>query len=418
MLSESSEIMNRKFVSILLGIFISCTSVCYAQETEFEKYHRSSLYSILLKHPEKEFCNEMIEAFKAIPIPEKYNNHDLKIKVMPAPVLKSLTKAEIEGAYREAIEKILSRNKIGGRLIEKWFDRDKSTGAFDMNLVAERGFYDASILDVKEARASSRGVSLIADAGEELISHTYVIVNDIRYADKETTKSAVAGGLMAASLIGSFFGVDLTSVVDATSGIAANIAGFKVLVTSYLFRLDWNDEIANDFYSNMWMDANSIEPFRKTVFDSSMQKFKLKYIGCATVFSGKTSLGGVKDEKDMFLKVCTRAVDKSISDLQKSFDEFKVYTPLISISPLYAYIGMKEGIDEDSKYEVLEKTVNESGRTEYKRVGIIKPKSGKIWDNRFMAIDDKSENSDLQYTTFEKVSGGEFFPGMLIREIR
>ena len=151
--------MNRKFVSILLGIFISCTSVCYAQETEFEKYHRSSLYSILLKHPEKEFCNEMIEAFKAIPIPEKYNNHDLKIKVMPAPVWKSLTKAESEGAYREAIEKILSRNKIGGRLIEKWFDRDKSTGAFDMNLVAERGFYDASILDVKEARASSRGVS-------------------------------------------------------------------------------------------------------------------------------------------------------------------------------------------------------------------------------------------------------------------
>ena len=55
-----------------------------------------------------------------------------------------------------------------------------------------------------------------------------------------------------------------------------------------------------------------------------MQDFTLTYIGCATVFSGKTALGGVKDEKDMFLKVCTRAIDKSISDLQKSFDEFKV----------------------------------------------------------------------------------------------
>ena len=376
------------------------------------------MYSILLKHPEKEFCNEMIEAFKAIPIPDKYNNHDLKIKVMPAPVLKSLTKSEIEGAYREAIEKILLRNKIGGRLIEKWFDRDKSTGAFDMDLIAERGFYDASILDVREARASSRGVSLLADAGEELLSHTYVIVNDIRYADKETTKSAVTGGLMAASFIATLSGVDISSAVDAASGIAADIVGFKVLVTSYLFRLDWNDEVANDFYSNMWMDSNNIEPARKTLFDSSMNKFKLKYIGCATVFSGKTSLGGVKDEKDMFLKVCTRAVDKSISDLQKSFDEFKVYTPLISTSPLYAYIGTKEGVDEDSKYEVLEKTVNDSGRTEYKRVGIIKPKPGEIWDNRFMAIDDNAENADLKYTTFVKVSGGDFFPGMLIREIR
>lgn len=408
---------NRRLISLLYVLLVGCILLIHAQEIEYNKYHRSSLYSILLKHPEKEFCNEMIEAFKAIPIPEKYNNHDLKIKVMPAPVLKTLTKEEIEGAYREAIEKILSRNKIGGRLIEKWFDRDKSTGAFDMNLVAERGFYDASILDVKEAKASSRGISLLADAGEELISHTYVIVNDIRYADRETTKSAIAGGLMAASLIGTFFGVDLTSVVDASSGITANIAGFTVLVTSYLFRLDWNDEVANDFYSNMWMDSKSIEPARKTVFDSSMQKFKLKYIGCATVYSGKTSLGGVKNEKDMFLKVCTRAVDKSISDLQKSFDEFKVYTPLVSASPLYAYIGTKEGVDEESKYEVLEKAINESGRTEYKRVGIIKPKSGKIWDNRFMATDDKTENSELEYTTFEKISGGDFYPGMLIREI-
>lgn len=149
-----------------------------------------------------------------------------------------------------------------------------------------------------------------------------------------------------------------------------------------------------------------------------MGNFKLSYVGCTTVYSGETSLAGVECESDMFLKVCTRSIDKSISELQKSFDEFKVYTPLISTSPLYAYIGMKEGVDEDSKYEVLEKTVNDCGRTEYKRVGIIKPKSGKIWDNRFMAIDDKTENSDLQYTTFEKVSGGDFSSGMLIREIR
>lgn len=65
------------------------------------------------------------------------------------------------------------------------------------------------------------------------------------------------------------------------------------------------------------MDSNSLETYKKQDFDVAMSGFKLKYIGCATVFSGKTSLGGVKSEKDMFLKVCTRAVDKSISELQK-----------------------------------------------------------------------------------------------------
>ena len=406
---------HKKF--ILVFLLCGCSLWTSAQE-ELNKYHRSSLYSILLKHPEKQFCNEMIEAFRAIPIPDKYNNHDLKVKVMPAPVLKELTKAEVEGAFKDAVSNILNRNKIGGRLVEKWFNRNKTSGAFDMNLVAERGYYDASILDVKEALASARGTTLLADAGEELINHTYVIVNDIRYADKETTKGAIAGGLLAAQLVGSFFGVDLSNVTSAVGRVTDNIAGFKVLVTSYLFRLDWNAETANNFYTNMWMDNSSIDELRKQKFVDSMGDFNLKYIGCATVYSGKTALGGVEKEKDMFLKVCTRAIDKSISDLQKSFDEFKVFTPLINTEPLSAYIGLKEGVDEDSRYEVLEKTIDDKGRTKYEKVGEIKPVKGKIWDNRFMAAFDKGEGSELEFTTFKKVSGKEFFPGMLIREIK
>ncbi len=410
--------------TILLTTLLLCSSLLTAsaqvQDNDIEKYHRSSLYSILLKHPEKEYCNEMIEAFKSIPIPDKYNNHDLKIKVMPSPIMKAMTKEEVEGAFKDAILSMLERNKVGGRLVEKWFDRDKTTGAFDMNLVAERGFYDATVLDVNVARASARGMALLADAGEELIGKTYVIVNDIRYADKETMKTAVLGGLLAAQLVSSFFGigVDITSVASAAAGVTNKIAGFKVMVTSYLFRLDWNDDIANNFYSNFWMDASNPDAGRKQAWAAQMGKYNLKYIGSATVFSGKTALGGVNSEKDMFLKVCTRAIDKSISELQKSFDEFKVNTPLVTVEPLTAYIGLKEGVDEDSRYEVLEKVIDENGRTTYNKVGEVKPEKGKIWDNRFMASEDKEDGSELKYTTFKKVSGKNFFPGMLLREIK
>lgn len=412
-----------KYRLILLFVFI-CAKQHHisAQESDYDKYHRSSLYSILLKHPEKEFCNEMIEAFKSIPIPDKYNNHDLKIKVMPAPVLAKMTKEEVEGAYKDAILNLLIRNKVAGRLVEKWFNRDRSTGVFDMNLVAERGFYDASILDVKEARASARGAALLADAGEELLSHTFIIVNDIRYADGEMVKDAVGGGLLAASYVANFFSAGLAGSIISNVGTAAgtlkNAANFRVLVTSYLFRLDWNDETANKFYTTLWIDSSNNVPERKQKWNGAMSDFKLNYVGSATVFSGKTALGGVKDEKSMFLKVCTRAIDKSISDLQKNFDEFKVFTPLISTEPLCAYIGLKEGVDEDSRYEVLEKTVDSNGRTRYERVGEVKPVKGQIWDNRFMAEFDKEEGSNLKYTTFKKVSGKDFYPGMLIREIR
>lgn len=411
-------IANLKFF-LTIVLFCVCIINTTAQENDdLNKYHRSSLYSILLKHPEKDFCNEMIEAFKSIPIPDRYNNHDLKIKVIPSPIMKSLTKEEVEGAYKDAISKILVKNKIGGRLVEKWFNRDKITGCFDMHLVAERGYYDASILDIEEAMNSVRGSAMLADAGEELINKTYVIVNDVRYADKETLKGAVAGGLFAAQLVGSFLGVDLSDVTNVVGGFSNNIAGFKVIVTSYLYKLNWNDEIANNFYANLWNDKSAPDAERQQKWKQSMGDFKLEYIGCATVFSGKTSLAGVKNEKDMFLKVCTRAIDKSISDLQKSFDEFKVFTPLVSVEPLYAYIGKKEGVDEFSRYEVLEKTIDENGRINYEKVGEIKPVKGMIWDNRFMAEYEKEEGSELNYTTFEKVKGKNLYPGMLIREIK
>lgn len=390
----------------------------WAQNQDLDKYHRSSLYSIMLKHPEKEYCNEIIEAFKAIPIPDKYNNHDLKIKVMPAPVLKAMTKDEIEGGYKDAILSLLNRNKVGGRLVEKWFDRDKTTGAFDMDLVAQRGYYDASIIDINLARLSARGKALLEDAGEELLNHTYVLVNDVRYGDKETIKTFVGGGILAANIFSLISGADISNTAEQIGGLAGDITGFKVIVTSYLFRLDWNDEVANNFYNNLWVDKSAPDLVRQQQWTGALGSFKLKYIGNASVFSGKTALGGVNSERDMFLKVCTRAVDKSISELQKNFDEFKVFTPLISVEPLRAYIGLKEGVDENSRYEVLEKSVDDMGRIKYKRVGEIKPEKGMIWDNRFMAEFDKEEGYDLQYTTFKKISGKNFYQGMLIREIK
>lgn len=406
--------MKNHLLKILFVIYIlNVSHVLIAQNTcGFNKYHRSSLYSILLRHPEKEFCNEMVDAFKAIPIPEKYNNHDLKIKVMDSPILEHLTKDAFQGTYKDAIADMLSRNKIAGRLVAKWFNQDSKTGAFNMDLIAQRGFYDASIFDINKAFASERGLALLADAGEELIGHTYVLVNDIRYVDKETSKA------IASALLGLF-----TSVVGGpylmapTLKIASNVAGFKVYVTSYLFRLDWNEDVASNFYLNLWGDNDNMSSEKRELWKKEMGNFHLTYIGSAAVYSGKTSLNGVKYERDMFMKVCTRAIDKSISDLQKSFDEFKVFTPLVSTEPLTAYIGVKDGVEKDSRYEVLEVIEDENGRTRYKRVGVIRPISDKIWDNRYMANEEGIREAGFGYTTFEKVSGDNFYAGMLIREI-
>ena len=412
---------NYKYLILTISLFLTSQFI-FCQNDDLNHYHRSSLYSILLKHPEQQFSDEIIDTFKKIPLPDRYNNHNLKNIVMNAPILKKVSKEEIEGAYKDAVLNMLNRNKIGGRLIEKWFDRDKQTGSFNMNLVKERGFYDASILDVQQALHTIRGLAQLEDAGEELISHTFVLVNDIRYADATLRRNLQGFGVLL-GMMGSVFvpvaGSALARTIGETGiGINDLVVGFKVYVTSYLFRLDWDDDIANDFYSNLWFDHSNIDTDKKQLFNQQMGKYKLTYIGCTKIYSGDTSLAGVEYESDMFLKVCTRSIDKAIAELQKSFDVFKVYTPLISTNPIQAYIGYKEGVCEESQYEVLEKSIDSDGRTKYERIGIIKPIKGMIWDNRFMAAYENESDTNLKCTTFEKVMGKDFYPGMLIREIK
>ncbi len=121
----------------------------------------------------------------------------------------------------------------------------------------------------------------------------------------------------------------------------------------------------------------------------------------------------------MVRKVCTRAIDESIVALQRDYDEFKIKTPIYSVEPtITAKIGLKEGVAKGNKYEVLEQVINKEGRTEYRRVGIIQSIDGFIWDNRYMAFEEQAAGSNLNSTTFRKVSGGDFYEGMLIREVK
>lgn len=52
-----------------------------AQEQEMD-YRRSSIYSILVNHNEQQFASEIKEAFLQIPVPDKYNDHNLSVKVL------------------------------------------------------------------------------------------------------------------------------------------------------------------------------------------------------------------------------------------------------------------------------------------------------------------------------------------------
>lgn len=399
-----------KQILIALAIVIAPLAKAVAQQDSAMNYRRSSLYSLLVKHNDQKFAQEISNVFLSIPIPDKYNNHDLSVKVVN--MSEKLKDTDL-------IEDFIETNGIASRMVARWFNRDPFTGECNVDTVRARGLYDASEFDKELAARSQRGLAMLEDAGEDLIPNTFLIVNDIRYVDREKTGRAIGAAFrILGAVAGAATGIsNLGDLGDSMGDMMETLKGFKVNVNTYLYQLDWDEETAMTFYREYY--ASKPDPAKKKAFEDNRDKFHLTYIGSQKSSGKDVSFIGVNldDPTQMIRKACQRAIDENIASLQKNFDVFKVKTPLINTEPICAQIGMKEGITKDSRFEVLE-MVMEDDKIEYKKVGEVKPIEGMIWDNRYMAKEEGAPGSELKYTTFKRISGRDFYPGMLIREIK
>lgn len=398
----------KNIISLILILFCFIPSFAKKEIVETE-YRRSSVYSILVNNTEQKFADEIKEQFLNIPISDKYNDHNLSVKVV------NVAK---KGKYQDSIEVFINKNHIGSRLVAKWFNRNILTGECSLDLIKSRGLYDASQLDKELAKRSARGMAMLEDAGEELIGNTFLLVNEINYVDKSKTSSAVGSGLrILGAFAGAFVGVDLSDLSDMVGDMVESIKGFKVKIRTSLYQLDWNEETANTFYKLYYSSAPDEE--KKLAFEQNRDKFKMKYVGEIESSGSTTSFMGINEDEPLMMvrKACQRAIDENIADLQKKHEPFRIKAPIVSVDPtITVEIGLKEGITKDSKFEVLE-AQEKNGKVEYKRVGVIKPVATKIWDNRFMASEEGAYGADFGATTFVKESGKDFYPGLLIRQI-
>lgn len=404
------------------------------------KYDRSSLAMAMIIHPEDEFGGAIDSAYHAMPFPDKYDDHSIgvsridnrlitgvqrqgEVGLIKAQYGKRLNANDLE-KNATALENLLNESRIANYMIAKWF------GLYDgdvchMGLIQERGQYNATELDVALANQSARGLALLSDAGENLIGNTYMLVHDMTYA---TAEERAAAAKIALSVLGGLFdaitGGDLgSSVADLGGAIADGFTGFAVKNHSYLFRLDWNEELANIFYDEYYMtepDPVKLDKFLKD------ERFVLKFVAHEFESSEKTVAKGKKVDREKVIKmVCTRSIDKNIASLQLQYEDFKVKTPIYEEvfnekgkSIGYAVkIGLKEGIDEKSSFQVVRKIEDPTThKTKYRYVANLRPVKGKVWDNRYMAAEEDEKGSELSYTLMKKVSGGEILPGMLVIE--
>jgi len=413
---------------ILLLFVIACLNIGFVAGQKVEndklqdiKYRRSSLHTILLESDRFPCKDTVVAAYYKAPFPDKYNNHDVGDKSFN-PKSYGINGDTTSTNLPLIIDKYFIDKKVANLMVAKWFNRDED-GSFNMDLIGERGSYNASEMQAKIAANSARGLASLSDAGEELIGNTFVVVSKLNFISNEIpAKVLYETAKYGASKLP---GLAQTIALKAAE-IAYNKAreGYSVWTTSYLYKLVWNDSIAATFYSELWMDKSNIDPAKKEMFDNS-DLFKLQFVGSEKSRSLVTGSFKEMRSAERLVEIATiRTIDNVYAKLQKKFDVFKTKTPLYTGEPITAKIGLKEGLDGGDKFEVLEQVIDKEGRTKYVRKGTIKVDGKQIWDNRYLAGQEETDDSTAAVNTTPVLDrtffkGGKgFYPGMLIRQIR
>ena len=222
---------------------------------------------MLVYHPEDEFGEEIYKAFDSLPIPDKYDDHNIGWRIIDnsqiwgvqrkdsgyfkATYGHQLTPSELN-ANALFTEKLLNESDVAKEMVSKWFGlhgNSAEDAVFNTDLIQQRGQYNASDVDVALALQTTRGVAMLSDAGEELLHNTFVLINDITYitAEQEAQSAKIAmsilGGI-ADAITGGSAGKE---VANLAGEIADSFTGFKVKTHSYLYQLEWNDSVAAIF---------------------------------------------------------------------------------------------------------------------------------------------------------------------------
>lgn len=415
-----------------------------SEDGKIQNYRRSSLYSVLITHLNHNYGDVISETFVTIPTPDKFNNHDVAGKTFESSSVKMIKNAKKKDELNRAdIDAFIAENQVARRMVARWFNRNVETGRFDTSYIEECGINSASWADLAGAESTITGVDQLKTLiGEELVGKTFLLVNDIVFVDKGEQSAKAAGWLKVLGAVAGAAGVSgAEDLGNLAAGAVNEIDGFNVKIVSYLYRLDWNESIMNTFYQDHWIydeDSPEVAAQKRAAFDAS-DIYKLSYIGYTETHAANLASKSLsaKPKEEQMLKVCTRAIDKSIVELQREYDEFKVNVPIQTISEdgksCTIPVGLKEGVNEKSVYKAIEYVQDpETNTYSWKTVATLKPVKGMIWDNRFGAQEDAEAiasgeakaseedaagNASLTATTFEITSGaGKLMQGMLVRE--
>jgi hypothetical protein len=359
-------------------LMLTASWFCGAQDAEnatvarrndpLKSYARPSLTVIYVNRGEA-LSDRLIRQMETNGISGKFNDNTVEKNVLKQPAGQELTVEQLEA---------LLRTQVSKEIVKRWYPYDPATKTHSLDVVAERGIYNATALEAERAAGTARQHAALEASGLELISRSYIIVYDF-YNTKR--------------------------VSDAESN------GYEADCDVYLFHLLWTPETEaafdqawneyegkeGDFIDRMEFPVAHIASFRKAPMLTKVRATKGK--------NSKTT------DEALFLDLTKDIERRAEVYLTKANEDFKVKTEVFAVSPVLARIGTKEGVTVDQRYFVYEIRQDEAGEQTAKRKGVVRASSAIARNETVAAAGEESPT-----TRFYQTYGKKLEPGMLMQQ--
>ncbi|MDF1673593.1 MAG: hypothetical protein P1U41_08805, partial [Vicingaceae bacterium] len=384
------------------------------------QYMRPTITNVFIKS-NKRFNETLFNSINSVEIPNKFDRLDLDEplrnvsvdmkkygeEITVFGVVDSRQKIKMQRALHEKLSSSTSRN-----VVAKWWNRDEN-GDFNSDLVVDKALYSASNIDFEKTKDLAH--SRLGLYGEQLINKSYIIVYEIR--ELWTNKTNNQGDVVA--------------------------QGYHLDYSAHLYKLDFNENVANEFYNKMWSDSANHKYSNTKKFNH--YDFPLKYVDTkrgSKSFLIRTRVFGITGKKtinkdSLINLVGPNVVEEVFGYFDKRVPDFKVKTIIASNNQRSAelvinepdssatqgqvkqyekpkngyrvevFAGAKEGLRIDDKYKAYMIIQDTKGGGAHKEtLGVLRVSR--------VAKNNGKTNDITKASRFRQHGGKKLQPGMLI----
>lgn len=287
--------------------------------------------------------------------------------------LKSIVESLQGKKYREDLKKEVDKvtDQVAHQLVAKWWGIQPD-GSWSDTLLMNLACYSATQNQAANAAETTMGAAnqLYNELATITMATTFVTFTKLDFYESEPVAAFVRNIMkLVASQTPSPGDLAVTIAAEAT--YAAMKDGYTSFTNALLYQLEWNDSIANEFYT-LWTPENKIDMEK-----FNAMKFNLKFVGATkasqTCLLKKGDKG--KGAQPLVQRTIFKTLDKQFADLQMKYEDFRPMVPILGIDEkggIIADMGTKEGVEVGDKFNVLEPVTNEKGITKYVLKGTVK----------------------------------------------